>query len=118
MPERADWTDELGHYVLPWHNSLLQSCSETDLSPAARQVWEREANLFAMACLFQGAGFAREADRAGFGLNTLRRLARRWEASLEAAGREYVERYASLETMVGGYEDLIDEIYSQRRSEA
>jgi glycosyltransferase involved in cell wall biosynthesis len=34
------------------------------------------------------------------------------------AGREYVERSASLETMVGGYEDLIDEIYWQRRPEA
>ena len=34
------------------------------------------------------------------------------------AGREYVERYASLEMMVSGYEDLIDEIYSRRRPNA
>jgi glycosyltransferase involved in cell wall biosynthesis len=31
------------------------------------------------------------------------------------AGREYIQQYGSLETMVGGYEDLIQEIYSQRR---
>lgn len=35
--------------------------------------------------------------------------------AMGGAGREYVERYGSLETMVGGYEDLIHEIYSQRR---
>jgi glycosyltransferase involved in cell wall biosynthesis len=35
--------------------------------------------------------------------------------AMGGAGREYVERYGSLETMVGGYEDLIQEIYSQRR---
>jgi glycosyltransferase involved in cell wall biosynthesis len=35
--------------------------------------------------------------------------------ALGRAGREYIERNGSLETMVGGYEDLIEEIYSQRR---
>ncbi len=35
--------------------------------------------------------------------------------AMGGAGREYVERYGSLEIMVGGYEDLIQEIYSQRR---
>jgi hypothetical protein len=89
--ERFCALHELGHFSLEWHLALLKYCSESDLSPTARATWEREANLFAAACLFQGQGFAREADRAAFGLNTLRRLARRWEASLEAAGREYVE---------------------------
>jgi hypothetical protein len=91
MQERFCALHELGHFHLPWHLALLKYCSELDLSPMARAVWEREANLFAAACLFQGGGFARDADRAAFGLATLRRLARRWEASLEAAGREYVE---------------------------
>jgi glycosyltransferase involved in cell wall biosynthesis len=31
------------------------------------------------------------------------------------AGREYVQQYGSLEMMVGGYEDLIQEIYSKQR---
>jgi hypothetical protein len=80
---------ELGHYVLPWHNSLLQYCSESDLSPAARQTWEREANLFAGACLFQGNRFTEEAARTPFGWPAVRRLAARYEASLEAAARQY-----------------------------
>jgi hypothetical protein len=91
MQERFCALHELGHFHLPWHQAILRTCSETDLSPLAREVWEREANVFAAACLFQGEGFAREADRGRFGLATLRRLAGRWQASLEAAGRTYVE---------------------------
>ncbi|HMA35563.1 MAG TPA: ImmA/IrrE family metallo-endopeptidase [Chloroflexia bacterium] len=82
---------ELGHYLLPWHHSLLQCCSESDLSPAARQAWEREANLFAGACLFQGARFAQDAARPRFGWPAVRALAQRYEASLEAAARQFVQ---------------------------
>ena len=89
--ERFCALHELGHFRLPWHNDLLKTCSELDLSPIARAAWEREANLFAAACLFQGARFAQEADQQPFGLAALQRLARRWAVSLEAAGREYVE---------------------------
>lgn len=81
---------ELGHYALPWHNSLLQFCSEADLSPAARQAWEREANLFAGACLFQGARFSQEAGAARWGWPAVRGLARRYDTSLEAAARQFV----------------------------
>lgn len=81
---------ELGHFVLPWHNSLLQYCSESDLSPAARQAWEREANLFAGACLFQGRRFTEEAARGRVSWGAVRRLAARYEASLEAAARQFV----------------------------
>jgi hypothetical protein len=89
--ERFCALHELGHFRLPWHNDLLKTCSELDLSPIARAAWEREANLFAAACLFQGERFARAADGSPFGLGTLQRLARHWAVSLEAAGREYVE---------------------------
>jgi hypothetical protein len=91
LQERFCALHELGHFSLAWHNALLQTCSETDLSPVARAAWEREANLFAVACLFQGERFAREADAPPFGLGAIRRLAARWATSLEAAGREYVE---------------------------
>jgi hypothetical protein len=89
--ERFCALHELGHFRLPWHNELLKLCSELDLSPIARATWEREANLFAAACLFQGGRFAQEADGQPFGLAALQRLARRWAVSLEAGGREYVE---------------------------
>ncbi len=89
--ERFCALHELGHFRLPWHNDLLKTCSELDLSPIARAAWEREANLFAAACLFQGERFAHEADAGPFGLRAVQRLARRWAVSLEAVGREYVE---------------------------
>ncbi len=81
---------ELGHFVLPWHATLLQTCSEQDLSPVARRAWEREANLFAGACLFQGAAFTAAARGGRFGWATVRRLAARYAASLEATARQFV----------------------------
>ena len=82
---------ELGHYYLDWHNALLQTCSEADLSPSARRAWEREANIFAKTCLFQGDRFAGDAARLAFGWRAARALARTYGASLEATAWEFVQ---------------------------
>lgn len=49
---------ELGHQLIPWHR-IGRDCVDTDtsLSPAVRDTFEAEANLFASEVIFQGKSF-------------------------------------------------------------
>jgi Zn-dependent peptidase ImmA (M78 family) len=53
---------ELGHQLIPWHR-VGRDCVDTDasLSPAVRDVFEAEANLFASEVMFQGKLFRTKA---------------------------------------------------------
>lgn len=53
---------ELGHQLIPWHR-VGRDCVDTDasLSPAVRDTFETEANLFASEVIFQGKRFQQRA---------------------------------------------------------
>jgi len=82
---------EVGHYVLPWHKETFYHCSEMDLSPDARKMFEIEANHFSASCLFQGKKFAEEADDSSFGFKALIPVADKYEVSYESAARRVVQ---------------------------
>lgn len=84
---------EIGHYVLPWHKKFFYQCSEIDLSPRARRIFDEEANAFAAECIFQGGAFTEMALDSRFGMRSVMNLADDFEVSFEAAGRRYVERH-------------------------
>lgn len=53
---------ELGHQLIPWHR-VGRDCVDTDasLSPAVKDAFEAEANLFASEVIFQGKRFRQRA---------------------------------------------------------
>jgi hypothetical protein len=82
---------EIGHYVIPEHNALLQICNTWDLRADVRKELEREANAFAAALLSQGGRFCEECLQSDFSLEMLRRQCDRYEISYEAGMRRFVE---------------------------
>jgi IrrE N-terminal-like domain len=82
---------EIGHFAIREHNAILQFCSEWDLSPAARERLEREANEFTATYLFQGSRFLDECLQLPFSLEMLKDQAMRWGVSIEAAFRRFAE---------------------------
>lgn len=84
---------ETGHYALPWHREIFYGCSEIDLTPKARKIFDAEANAFAAACIFQGPRFGEEAADLKFGMRSVMKMAERYDVSFESAARRYVEGY-------------------------
>jgi hypothetical protein len=82
---------EIGHYVLPNHQKGLYICEQQDLSFEAMIEVEKQANAFAADLLFKGDRFTREANDSTIGAQSIKTLAVRYDASLEAAARRFVE---------------------------
>ncbi|MBM4091485.1 MAG: ImmA/IrrE family metallo-endopeptidase [Planctomycetes bacterium] len=83
---------EVGHFVLPHHEHSLYVCDDIGLSPAARLVFEKEASEFAADLLFLGDRFALDANSRAISASTVKALATKFNASLEATARRMVER--------------------------
>lgn len=83
---------EMGHAWLPHQRdtyAFLEDCEES-LDPDVRDVFEREANVFASDVLFQLKQFALDAADCQFGLRTPIDLSKRYGSSIYAAIRRYV----------------------------
>jgi hypothetical protein len=91
---RSTMMHEIGHYVLPNHEKGLYICDEQDLSFEAMIEVEKEANAFAAELLFKGDRFTREANDCTIEAESIQTLAVRYDASLEATARRFVERNA------------------------
>jgi hypothetical protein len=83
---------EIGHYVLPHHEHALYLCDDIGLTFATRLVMEKEANEFGGDLLFLGDHFSAEANPRPISAATVKELATRYRASLEAAARRLVEK--------------------------
>lgn len=84
---------ETGHSWLPHQRrtyAFLEDCEES-LDPDARDVFEREANVFASEILFQNEQFAVEAADCSFGIKVPLKLSKRYGSSVYSAMRRYVE---------------------------
>lgn len=102
---------ELGHFLIPTHVGN-QRCTPENLSerrfatPAQRR--EAEANRFAAGVLMPKPWFERDADRLGLpDVSHLRKLARLYEVSLEAAANRFVELTATPCAIVFSYGGVI-----------
>ncbi len=91
--ERVRFTHghELGHRVLPGHRELYFGDDATTLKPDVRDLLEAEANQFSAELLFQAGLFAEQAGNSRLGFGVAIELAERFETSIHAAIRHYVE---------------------------
>jgi hypothetical protein len=83
---------EAGHGFLPHQSglfALIHDCQKT-LDPHTTDLFEREANVFAVETLFQRSAFADEAHAEEFGIKVPIRLAKKFGASNYSAFRRYV----------------------------
>lgn len=83
---------EAGHGSMPHQTSLyalMHDCDQT-LDDETRDLFEREANVFASEVLFQGEMFQMQARDGAFGISNAMSLAKRFGASNYATFRRYV----------------------------
>jgi hypothetical protein len=84
---------EIGHGVLPWQAiNAGYSDDEKSISPDVSELFEREANYFASATLFQLDQFDRALEKLPLSFASIRALAQQFGASVHATARRYVER--------------------------
>jgi Zn-dependent peptidase ImmA (M78 family) len=84
---------EIGHGVLPWQAINTEySDDEKTISPEVTEMFEREANHFASASLFQLDRFDEEVSRLPLSFSSIRALSQKFGASVHATARRYVER--------------------------
>ena len=84
---------EIGHGVLPWQEVNAGYCDdEKSISPEVQELFEREANHFASAALFQLDRFDDELSKLPLSFRSIRALAQQFGASVHATARRYVER--------------------------
>jgi Zn-dependent peptidase ImmA (M78 family) len=102
---------ELGHFLIPTHVGN-QQCTQAHLSergfatPAQRR--EAEANRFAAGILMPKPWFERDADQLGVPeVGHLRKLARSYDVSLEAAANRFVELTSTPCAVVFSYEGVV-----------
>jgi Zn-dependent peptidase ImmA (M78 family) len=85
---------ESAHGFLPWQRpmyAVVQDC-EHALDPDTAELFDREANMFASEVLFQLDMFHNQAEELPFGIFTPVNLAKRYNASVYAAIRQYVSK--------------------------
>lgn len=83
---------EAGHGFLPHQSglfALIHDCKKT-LDPDTTDLFESEANAFAVETLFQGTTFATEAFSDPFGIKVPMALAKKYGASRYSTFRRYV----------------------------
>ncbi len=93
VPRQEQWViyHDGAHAEIAWHRELLYLDNEYTLGPAVRELMEREANTFAGHVQFLGPRFAAESRELPFGIDSVRFLADRYDASVESSLRRYVE---------------------------
>lgn len=83
---------EIGHDFLPDQRTTFAFLEDSDaeLDPETKDLFERQASVFASEVLFQLDRFDKEALDCAFGLNTPIGLSKRYGASVYASARRYV----------------------------
>lgn len=82
---------EVAHDVIPWQRELFHYCPIFSLPRELQRDFEREANFFAVECLFFADRFAERLQDYPNHLNSAVTLAQDHAASYEATFRHYVE---------------------------
>lgn len=85
---------ESAHGFLPWQRpmyAIVEDCDKA-LDPETADLFDREANVFASEVLFQLDTFRDMAEEEPFDIETPVKLAKKFDASLYASIRQYVEK--------------------------
>jgi hypothetical protein len=111
---RVRWVKfhELGHQVLPWHSidSAYLDCDE-QLSPAAKILFEQEANHFGSEVMFQGQSFRTRVRDYHPNFDAIFSLADLHAASRQATAWRFVEEQDEALALVQYYPgSAIDEL--------
>ena len=80
---------EVTHEILPWQQALAYADDDATLSPAARRLFEQEANIGAADLLFQNGYFNDLAERYAIGMTAILELAPIVGASGHATFRRF-----------------------------
>lgn len=84
---------EIGHDLLPWQSVNFSYCDdERTISPEVPELFEREANFFASAALFQLERFDDALRKLPLSFRSIHALAQQFGGSVHATARRYVER--------------------------
>lgn len=86
---------EAGHGFLPWQRDayMLLEDDDTTLNPYTKELFERQANVFASEVLFQLNQFQEEAADLPFSIKTPVELSKRYGTSCYAAARRFVNTH-------------------------
>lgn len=83
---------EVTHRILPWQEVIYTEDDHTTVTPECKNIFESEANFGAADFLFQ-ASFEKEAADYNVSVASVLNLASRYEASIHATMRRFVERH-------------------------
>jgi Zn-dependent peptidase ImmA (M78 family) len=84
---------EVGHDTLPWQRNVFDYVEdEKSLSIDVQEQFEAEANYFASGTLFQLNRFERDISSLPLEIASVRHLASKYGASIQATFRRYVEK--------------------------
>lgn len=85
---------EVGHHWLAWqHRHGIHADGAKNLDPDTKNLYERQANVFASETLFLGSALSDEARDRPFELASAMGLAGRFGTSVHATLRRYVETH-------------------------
>lgn len=82
---------EVGHGVIPWQNDIYYKDDEDTLTHDVKEIFEKEANYFASAGLFQLSRFEDEMIKLPLEIGSPMALAKKFGGSNHASIRRYAE---------------------------
>jgi hypothetical protein len=82
---------ELGHIVIPWHSQVSYSCSENDLDRKCIKEIEKQAFDCGTEFMMPGNIFIADINSLPIGIEAIKKIANRYEASLEATAIRYIK---------------------------
>jgi Zn-dependent peptidase ImmA (M78 family) len=89
--KRCSIFHELGHAAIPWHSNISYSCSEKDLDPKCSKIIERQAFDCGMEFMMPSNLFIADINCLPIGIEAIKKIANRYEASLEATAIRYTK---------------------------
>jgi len=98
--KRCSIFHELGHVVIPWHNSINYSCSEKDLGPECKKIIERQAFDCGMEFMMPSKIFIPYINSLPIGIEAIKETSNYFEASLESTAIRYVKLNQKICAMV------------------
>lgn len=81
---------ETGHKVFPWQEAVFRWDDKKTIDPSIKKLFEKEANFFASAVLFQLERFDEAAAKLPLSIKSAMVLGEKFGASKQAAIRRYV----------------------------
>ena len=101
LKHRWNEAHEIGHSLLPWHESMMHGDTEHTLSRACEAVIETEANFAAGRLLFMRDRFFEEMNSRATGIEAIRELRKVFGNTIASTLYRYVEAADELTPMVG-----------------